>query len=213
MGTTSSLEGQRQRGVPGCAACPAYAQDMGQDIGAAPQSFQEALRSLQGAPTRPEVTLVETPAPGRIAPYALAINGEVVADDAEASGRFVLLHDPDGQDAWQGTFRVVALVKAVVEAEVGEDDMWADVAWSWLGDALDGIPHHARGGTVTKVLSRSFGELSERPSEVNVELRVSWTPDSSDIAPHIVAWTELLASCAGIPPLPDGVTMLPGRTS
>ncbi|WP_430869105.1 DUF3000 domain-containing protein [Demequina aurantiaca] len=186
---------------------------MGQDIGAAPQSFQEALRSLQGAPTRPEVALVETPAPSRIAPYALAINGEIALEDAESSGRFVLLHDPDGQDAWGGTFRVIALVKAVVEAEVGGDEMWADVAWSWLSDALDGTPHHARGGTVTKVVSRSFGELSERPSEVNVELRVSWTPDSSDIAPHIVAWTELLASCAGIPPVPEGVTMLPGRTS
>jgi hypothetical protein len=186
---------------------------MGEDIGAAPPAFQEALRSLQGAPTRRDVTLVETPAPSRIAPYALAINGEIHADDAEASGRFVLLHDPDGQDAWEGTFRVVALVKAVVEAEVGGDDMWADVAWSWLGEALDGTPHHARGGTVTKVVSRSFGELSERAPEVNVELRVSWTPDSSDIAPHIVAWTELLASCAGVPPLPEGITMLPGRTA
>lgn len=186
---------------------------MGEDIAAAPPAFQEALRSLQSASTRTDVTLVETPAPSRIAPFAIAINGEVAAEDAEASGRFVLLHDPDGQDAWSGTFRVVALVKAVVEAEVGEDNLWADVAWSWLGDALDGTPHHARGGTVTKVMSRSFGELSERPSEVTVELRVSWTPDSSDIAPHIVAWTELLASCAGIPPVPEGVTMLPGRTS
>jgi len=185
---------------------------MGQDIGAAPQEFQDALRSLQGASTRQDVTLVETPAPSRISPFAIAVNGEIDADDAHASGRFVLLYDPDGQDAWQGTFRVVALVKAVVEAEVGGDDMWADVAWSWLGDALDGIPHHARGGTVTKVVSRSFGELAQRPWEVNVELRVSWTPDSPDIAPHIVAWTELLASCAGVPPLPEGVTMLPGRT-
>lgn len=186
---------------------------MGQDIGAAPQAFQEALRSLQGAPTRPEVALVETPAPSRIAPFAIAINGEIDTDDASGSGRFVLLHDPDGQEAWQGTFRVVALVKAVVDAEVGGDDMWADVAWSWLGDALDGIPHHARGGTVTKVVSRSFGELSTRPSEVNVELRVSWTPNSSDIAPHIAAWTELLASCAGLPPIEEGVTMLPGRNA
>ncbi len=186
---------------------------MAHDISSAPAAFKEALQSLQRAKVRSDVTLVETPAPSRIAPYAVAINGEVSADSAESSGRFVLLHDPGGQEAWDGTFRVVALVKAVVEAEVGADDMWADVAWAWLAESLDGVPHHSRGGTVTKVVSRSFGELSERPLEVNVELRVSWTPETTDIAPHIVAWSELMASCAGVPPLPEGVRLLHGRTA
>ncbi|PKQ26221.1 MAG: DUF3000 domain-containing protein [Actinobacteria bacterium HGW-Actinobacteria-4] len=186
---------------------------MGRDTHDAPPAFAEALVSLRHAKVRGDVALVETPAPSRIAPYAVAINGEVNAPDAESSGRFVVLHDPAGQEAWDGTFRVVALVKAVVEAEVGTDDMWADVAWSWLADALEGVPHHARGGTVTKVVSRSFGELADRPLEVNVELRVSWTPDTTDLAPHIEAWGELLAACAGVPPVPEGVRLLHGRTA
>lgn len=186
---------------------------MAQDIASAPAAFQEALRSLQRARVREDVHLVEAPAPSRIAPFAVAINGEVSVADAEGSGRFVALHDPDGQEAWDGAFRIIALVKAVVEPEVGTDEMWADVAWSWLTDALVDVPHHARGGTVTKVISRSFGDLATRPGEVTVELRVSWTPDSTDLEPHIVAWSELLALCAGVPPLPDGVRMIHGRTT
>lgn len=186
---------------------------MANDISSAPAAFKEALQSLQRAKVRADVTLVETPAPSRIAPFAVAINGEVHAEDAESSGRFVLLHDPDGQEAWDGTFRIVALVKAVVEAEVGVDDMWADVAWSWLTESLEHVPYHSQGGTVTKVVSRSFGEMSDRSPEVNVELRVSWTPETTDIEPHIVAWSELLASCAGVPPLPEGVRLLHGRTA
>lgn len=186
---------------------------MARDIASAPPAFQQALRSLQRATTRPDVRLVEATPPTRIAPFAVAINGEVNGDDAEASGRFVVLHDPEGQEAWDGTFRVVGLVKAVVEAEVAEDGMWGQVAWAWLGEALADVPHHACGGTVTKVVSESFGELSDRASDVTVELRVSWTPESSDMKPHLLAWSELLALCAGVPPLPDGVSMLPGRTA
>jgi hypothetical protein len=182
---------------------------MAHERSAAPPAFKEALDSLARARTRHDISLTETPAPSRIAPFAVAINGETA--DGEASGRFVVLHDPDGQDAWDGTFRVVALVKANVEPEIGTDDMWADVAWSWLADALDGLPHHSAGGTVTKTVSRSFGALGDRPDEVVVEMRVSWTPESTDMEPHIVAWTELIAFSAGIPPAPEGVAVLHGR--
>ncbi len=183
---------------------------MARDPASAPLAFQEALRSLARARTRGDVALTETPAPSRIAPYAAAIDGHLTVSDAEASGRFVLLHDPDGQDAWQGVFRVVALVKAQIDVEVGADDLWAQAAWSWLDEALGPVPHRASGGTVTKTVNESFGELASRPSEVQVEMRVSWTPLDTDLGPHIAAWTELMASCAGVPPVPEGVTVLPG---
>jgi len=180
---------------------------MAHDASNAPPAFQEALRSLAQARTRRDIELTETPAPSRIARYAIAINGEM----GDATGRFVVLHDPDGQTAWDGTFRVVALVKAQVEPEIGTDDMWADVAWSWLADALDGLAHHSAGGTVTKTVSRSFGALGERADEVTVEMRVSWTPEGTDMEPHIIAWAELMAFSAGIPPAPEGVAVLHGR--
>ncbi|WP_062385881.1 DUF3000 domain-containing protein [Demequina iriomotensis] len=183
---------------------------MANDLDAAPADFRAAITSLRDAATHPLVLLTEVPAPHRIAPYAAAISGEMA--DYEASGRFVILHDPAGQPAWDGTMRIVALVKAVADAEVGRDELWGEVAWSWLTDSLAGAPHRARGGTVTKVTSESFGELSDRPGEVSIELRASWTPTTTDLAPHIAAWTDLMAACAGIPPTPDGVRALPGRT-
>lgn len=175
-----------------------------------PADFRAALESLQRARTRTDVQLVETPAPARIAPFAVAINGTVLPEELETSGRFVVLHDPAGHDAWEGTFRVVALVQAQVESEVGADDLWAEAAWSWLADALRGADYHSLGGTVTKVVSRSFGEIEKNADDVTVEMRVSWTPTTTDLEPHIAAWTELLALTAGIPPAPEGVTVLPG---
>ncbi len=183
------------------------------NVPAAPAAFREALTSLSQANTRRDVRLVETPAPAKIAPYAIAINGTVLPEHLETTGRFVLLHDPAGHEAWDGIFRVVALVKARVDAEIGRDDLWAEAAWSWLDEALSDVDHSQMAGTVTKVVSRSFGQLAGRDDEVSVELRVSWTPLSSDIAPHIKAWTELLAMCAGIPPAPEGVSVLPGGHS
>jgi hypothetical protein len=176
----------------------------------APVAFRDALASLGAAQTRADVRLVETPAPARIAAFAAAINGTVLPEDLDTTGRFVLLHEPGGNDAWEGDFRIIALVKALVEPEIGADDMWADAAWSWIADALEGLPHHSLGGTVTKVINRSFGQLSSRDDDVSVEMRVSWTPESANVGPHIEAWTELLALCAGIPPVPEGVSVLPG---
>ncbi|MFP5359085.1 MAG: DUF3000 domain-containing protein [Actinomycetes bacterium] len=186
---------------------------MASDLGAAPADFRAALLSLRDAPTHPLVALTEVPAPGRIAPFAAAISGDLDGDGFDASGRFVILHDPAGQPTWEGTMRVIALVKATVESEVGRDDLWGEVAWSWLTESLAGAPHRARGGTVTKVTSESFGELADRPDEVTIELRASWTPTTTDLAPHIAAWTELMAACAGVPPTPEGVRALPGRTA
>ncbi len=180
------------------------------DATAVPAAFREALNSLGRARTRRDVRLVETPAPSRIAPYSVAVNGTVLPETLETTGRFVALHDPAGQEPWGGTFRVVALVQARVDAEVGRDDLWADAAWSWLDEALAGVAHSHLGGTVTKVVSRSFGQLAEREDEVTVELRVSWTPHDADLGLHIIAWTELLAMCAGVPPAPEGVSVLPG---
>lgn len=186
---------------------------MARELDQAPADFRAALLSLRHAPTHPGVRLAEVPAPSRIAPFAAAISGELEADGLEASGRFVVLHDPQGQPAWEGTMRVIALVKAVVEPEVGRDELWGEVAWSWLSESLDGVPHRARGGSVTKVTSSSFGALAERPEEVTIELRASWTPTTTDLAPHIAAWTDLMAACAGVPPTPEGVRTLPGRTA
>ena len=184
--------------------------------GDVPAEFVRALHSLRAARLRPEVHLEEVPGPGRIAPWSVALTAEVRlprADEGLASGRFVVLHDPAGQEAWDGVFRVVTLVRANLEAELAADALLAEVAWSWLEDALSsaGVVPHAAGGTVTRVLSQSFGALSDRPDEVELELRASWTPVDGDLQPHLTAWGTLLCTTAGLPPMPDGVSILGRR--
>lgn len=185
-----------------------------------PEEFLRALRTLRGVPVRPEVVLDEVPGPARIAPFSAALNADVRSarrsvDAAElASGRFVVLYDPAGQDAWDGCFRLVTLVRAPLEQEVGTDPLLAEVAWSWFLDSLEhaGLDPHAAGGTVTRVLSQTFGSLAEREEQAELEIRASWTARDDDLAPHLVAWTTLLCTAAGLPPLPDGVIALAPRT-
>jgi hypothetical protein len=184
--------------------------------GAVPAEFLRALHSLRAARLRPEVHLEEVPGPGRIAPYSVALTGEVrLPRDEEglAAGRFVVLHDPAGQEAWDGTFRVVTLVRGALEPEVAADSLLAEVAWTWFEDAVAhaGVTAHAAGGTVTRVLSQSFGALADRPEEVEVEIRASWTPADGELGPHLAAWATLLCTTAGLPPMPAGVTILGRR--
>ena len=44
-----------------------------------------------------------------------------------------------------------------------------------------------------------------------VEVRASWTPVDDDLAAHFEAWTQLLCTLGGLPPLPEGVALLTSR--
>ncbi len=180
-----------------------------------PEGFARAVRSLSQVRLRSEIRLAEAPAPQRLAPYAVALTADVEVDGEEvATGRFVVLHDPAGQDAWQGTTRVVAYLRALLEPEMAADPFLAAVAWTWLAEALSRrVPAAslALGGTVTRVSSESFGTMVGRPPVAHVELRVSWTPTRDDLEPHLEAWGDALASAAGLAPLPPGVAALPTR--
>ena len=71
------------------------------DIDRTPAQFAAAVEHIRQAVLRPEVVVDEMPAPQRIAPHAFAISGDVlVGEDELATGRFILLHDPAGNDAW-----------------------------------------------------------------------------------------------------------------
>lgn len=182
-----------------------------------PAAFEAALLSLRGHRFRPELHLEEVPPPTRIAPFSVALTGEVnTSRDPETMlghGRFVVLHDPEGQSAWDGTFRVVILARAALEDELGGDPLLGEVGWAWLTDALRaaGTGFHNLSGTVTRVLSESFGGLALRSREVEIEIRASWTPTTTDLGPHLRAWTEIVCSAAGLEPLPENVTSLGRR--
>lgn len=176
-----------------------------------PAAFAEAVASLRGARVRPEVRLTEIPAPQRIAPHSLALSAEVGDLDGEvASGRFVLLHDPAGHDAWQGTMRVVTYARASLEPEFAAEPMLSEVGWAWLTDSLAGAGADPieLGGTVTRVLSECHGALADREPTVEIEVRASWTAPDAQIGPHLLGWSGLLCTVGGLPPIPEGVLTL-----
>ena len=202
-----------------------------------PADFLFALGTLRKARCRSELRLDEIPAPGRLAPFAVALGAEVVvpgdgasgavhgpaapalapaagSDDVElATGRFILLHDPDGSAVWDGEFRIVTYIRAQLEPDMGNDEMLGSVAWTWLVEALENhqADYRSAGGTATRVLSESFGTLADRPGTIDIELRASWTPAGRDITAHLEAWSDMVCTFAGLPPLPDGVSALPRR--
>ena len=178
-----------------------------------PESFRRAADGLRDLSVRPEIALRDVPAPQRLAPYAKAYAASVRrGDDELAAGRLVLLHDPDGQPGWDGTFRVVTYIRADLEPEIVGDPLLPSVGWSWLTEALaaHGVAYGSASGTVTRVASESFGGMADEPATSEVEVRASWTPHGDDLAPHVQAWCDMLASAAGLPPAP-GVACLPPR--
>lgn len=160
----------------------------------------------------------EIPAPGNLAPDSIALAADVTparhsADSELATGRFILLHDASEPDAWGGPFRVVCYAQAPLETDIGVDPFLADVAWSWLVDALEarGAAYDAASGTATRILSTGFGGLAEQGDGAQIELRASWSPVDRSVASHVEAWGDLLCMLAGLPPTPDGVALLPAR--
>lgn len=160
---------------------------------------------------RPEIDVTEAPAPQRLAPHAAALTAEVVvADHDAASGRLVVLFDPDGQDAWEGRWRIVAFARAELEPEMAGDPAVCDVGWAWLEEALSDHEAQvtAQGGTVTRTHSQPYGALVGRDITGELELRASWTPLDDDLTGHIRAWLQVLASMVGLEPEVEGVTQL-----
>lgn len=186
--------------------------------------FQRAATSLRGARCRTEIELTEILAPTSRASDSMAFSAAVqeptsvhpsIAASGEparelAAGRFLLIHAPDRASEWGGAFRIVTYVKAEVERDLGHDGMLAQVAWSWLLEALDrtGARYSREGGTASRLLSEGFGQLADTEEYIDVELRASWTPWGEDLAPHLEAWADMVCTFAGLPPVPDGVVPL-----
>ena len=68
--------------------------------------------------------------------------------------------------------------------------------------------------------TESFGGMVDEGGTAQIEIRASWTPvvpDDApdlaplDLAPHVEAWGELLCTAVGLPPVPEGVAVMPSR--
>ena len=178
----------------------------------------------------------DVPAPKRLAPFATAIAATIQRDDADVAwGRLVLLYDPDGQQGWDGFFRLVAYVRAEVEPEIAADPLLGEVGWRWLSEALDAhVPGYAvPSGTVTRVITEGFGAKAGELPLTGFELRASWSPAGPegprgssvprgagqrqsdlgllDLSAHIAAWCDCLSAAAGLEPPGTRALRQPGR--
>ncbi|MEO7123540.1 MAG: DUF3000 domain-containing protein [Lacisediminihabitans sp.] len=181
-----------------------------------PAEFSTALEAVRRAQPRAELVVSTIPSPGNLAPYSVALAADVTparhgSDSELGTGRFILLYDPEEPEAWGGRFRVVCFAQAPLETDIGVDPFLADVAWSWLLDALSakGANYTAASGTATKTISTGYGELASQGDGALIELRASWTPVGAAIDSHVEAWGELLCMLAGLPPAVEGVSILP----
>ena len=174
---------------------------------------------MNAAKVRPEIELGPIRPPQRLAPYSYALGAEVRraeidsdSSEGDAFGRLILLHDPDGADAWDGTMRLVAYIQADLDSTEAIDPLLPEVAWSWLVDALQERAEHvtALGGTVTATTSVRYGDISGPPRAHQLELRASWTATTPDLGVHVQAFCEVLEHAAGLPPV--GVTDLGSRS-
>ncbi|MEC3997696.1 DUF3000 domain-containing protein [Actinacidiphila sp. DG2A-62] len=202
---------------------------LGDEADEVPFLFRQAVEALRAARVRPEIRIEEVAAPRRLASYAYALEATVrTGDDEPADGRLVLLHEPDGQDAWHGVFRLVTLASAELEPEMAGDPLLPEVSWSWLTGSLSAhrASYHDPSGTVSRASSHYFGGLSDRADDARIEIRASWTPRERpggagpDLSAHLSGWCDLLCACAGLPPSEDpeqqargagGVLPLPKR--
>ncbi len=175
--------------------------------------FADVAEALRALTFRDDFVVREIAAPGSLAPDAIAFAGDVRpsahGEDSEyGTGRFVLLHDADEPDQWGGRWRIVCFAQAPLEPEIGTDPLLADVAWSWLVDALNsrGAAFHSASGTATKTLSKGFGTLADEGDGAQIELRASWSP-AGDLTAHLDAWAELVCMLAGLPPGSEGIAV------
>ncbi|MCW2649447.1 MAG: hypothetical protein QOE41_779 [Mycobacterium sp.] len=186
-----------------------------------PAEFGAAVAAMNAAVVRPEIELGPIRPPQRLAPFSYAMGAEVrhpetdvvpERSEGDAFGRLILLHDPEGADAWDGTMRLVAYIQADLDATEAVDPLLPEVAWSWLVDALESRPGQvtALGGTVTATTSVRYGDIAGPPRAHQLELRASWTALTPDLGTHVQAFCEVLEHAAGLPPV--GVTDLGSRS-
>ena len=176
---------------------------------------------MNAVTARAEIELGPIRPPQRLAPYSYALGAEVKHPDLEvvpersegdAFGRLILLYDPDGADAWDGTIRLVAYIQADLDPSEAVDPLLPEVAWSWLVDALESHTDNvtALGGTVTATTSVRYGDISGPPRAHQLELRASWTATDPGVGVHVEAFCDVLEHAAGLPP--TGVTDLGSRS-
>ena len=193
-----------------------------------PAPFKEALSAIRHATRSSNVTLSEIPAPKKITPYSLALEGELPInlsipsdahhaylepefDTSPVHGKFVLLYTPQMYETWESNFRVAVVIHSPIETDLSLDPLFTEVAWSWLGEAAGSneIKLENLSGTVSKTTSHFFGQHAKGETATlgaTVEFHASWSPREKafgspdfQIGKHFETWVSLMNLIGGYP--------------
>lgn len=176
-----------------------------------PEDFKRAIAGMQRVVARPEIELSPGPTPRKCAAWAASLQASLeVGGEDLGGGKFVLMYDPAGRDEWDGLFRITVLADVTIDPDFATEPMLNHVGWSWLTDALalNEAQHHHLQGAVTYEVTDWFGHTEERPTTVDLSVRASWTPTDFRMNPHVTAWLDTICAMAGMPPLPEGVSVI-----
>lgn len=181
-----------------------------------PEYFQSALKTISLADLREEIIAEEIDPPQRFAPYSYALGFNVfpcvhasaapivdslpLEDNACAFGRIIFLYDPEGQETWNGTLRVVIYIESDLEPVMAHDPLLPQVGWNWVEEMLEDVPHTALGGTVTCTSSYRHGDIAGPSQAYQLEIRSSWTAQDTDLNAHVTAFRSVIEHAAGLPP-------------
>jgi len=144
--------------------------------------------------------------PQRLAPYSYALGAEVSIPDRRSSpngprrrlGRLILLHDPDGSEAWDGTMRLGRYHPATWTPPRPSTrccPRWRGAGWSTRstpGRARHSSRRHGHGHHLCR-----YGDISGPPRAHQLEMRASWTATSLELGTHVQAFCEVSSNAPG----------------
>jgi hypothetical protein len=180
--------------------------------------FESLVESALAAGLPQEVSVHQIEAPQGLAPNSIAFAADIVAGTGHldrGTGRLIFLDDPDEPVAWGGRSRAIIFAQSPLEVDLGSDEMYSTATWATLLDELaeSGAQYDHAAGTVTRVISTGFGDLTPQGRGTQVEVRASWSPKSYEIGQHIEAWQDLVCIMSGFAHLPQGVSSIAPRNN
>ena len=176
------------------------------------QEFISASQTLKFATMRDGLEVSQIASPQNLAASSIAFAANMQDESAGVhgdlgTGRFILLHEPQEQEQWGGSFRIICFVKSPLETDLGSEEMISDVSWDWLTEALTrhGAEYAHAAGTATRIISSGFGSLAGQSDHAELEMRASWSPIGSDISRHFEAWQDLVCIMSGLPSVAEQI--------
>lgn len=159
--------------------------------------YVAAVLSLKQCAIREELEISELDAPFDIAEKAIAFSAEIKQSEIGSkagTGRFVLFWSPTPQENWTSNFRVVCFARSPLETDIGKESDSSHVTWDWLTTALanSGAGYSSLAGTTTRIISSGHGMMEHQDEYAEIEIRASWSPDSTEIHRHFEAWQNLI---------------------